>query len=365
MECRVRKVSIIGLGLIGGSIAKALRRSYGSVPEIHAVDQNEDYLAQAKKEGVIDSYALRAGKDLSGSEIIFIATPVHTAAEHMKLAAKYAGDGCIITDTGSTKNSIYKHALENKINYIGGHPMTGSERSGYRASKEFLFENAYYILTPAPYAGQHSADIMRGIVKDIGALPLIMDAREHDSVMAAISHLPHIIAASLVNTVEESDDENKTMHALAAGGFRDITRVASSNPEMWSAICAENKEQILKSIKAFQNSLAKFYDKLNNSADSTQSFFQNAKNYRDSFSVKPAGSYINEYRIFVDVYDKPGIIATASTLLSVNNINIKNIGIVNSREYQSGVMQIVFETLESMEKSAELLRGMNFTVYSE
>lgn len=361
----VKKISIIGLGLIGGSLAKAFHKYFDEKPYIHAVDNDEEALREAEREGIINSFSTEAGEGLRGSEIVFICTPVHTIAGYMECAAEFTGADCIITDTGSTKQRIFDWAAERKINYIGGHPMAGSERAGYAASKEFLFENAYYLLTPAPYASEESVLELKEILGRMGALPLVIDAGLHDESVAAVSHIPHIIAASLVNMVERLDDESKTMHTLAAGGFRDITRIASSNPYMWDAICAENKDKILAGLGVFQKMLDDFSDNLKKGSGDIKGFFQNAKDYRDGFQVKPGGSYMNVYQIFVDVYDKPGMIATVATLLSVNDINIKNIGIVNSREYESGVMQIVFESFESMEKSVGLLEAMNFTVYKK
>lgn len=361
----VKKISIIGLGLIGGSLAKAFHRYFDEKPYIHAVDYDENALAEALREGVINSFSTEIDEGLESSEIVFICTPVHTITGFMERAASFAGADCIISDTGSTKQKIFDWAKDKKLNYIGGHPMAGSERAGYSASKEFLFENAYYLLTPTPNVKEESVFKLKEILVKMGALPLVIDPDLHDESVAAVSHIPHIIAASLVNMVERLDDQSKTMYTLAAGGFRDITRIASSNPGMWNAICVENKEKILNGLEVFQQMLVDFSDVLKRESGDIKDFFQSAKDYRDGFQVKPGGSYMNVYQIFVDVYDKPGMIATVATLLSVNDINIKNIGIVNSREYESGVMQIVFESLESMEKSVGLLEAMNFTVYKK
>lgn len=363
MGCKVKKITIIGLGLIGGSIVKAFHKYYNDPPYIHAVDRDLNSLKEAHKEGMISGYSQGLDNELTGSEIIFISTPVHTITGYMEKALAYAAPECIITDTGSTKLKICEWAAEKEINYIGGHPMTGSEKSGYTASKEFLFENAYYLLTPAPCVKEESISLLKEILSQIGALPYVIDAALHDSSVAAVSHVPHIIAASLVNMVDRLDNSDKTMHTLAAGGFRDITRIASSDPDMWYSICMENKDKILDGLEVFKKTLSDFSEGLKKETADIRGYFQNAKDYRDSFQVRPGGSYMSVYQIFVDVCDKPGMIATVATLLSVNKINIKNIGIVNSREYESGVMQIVFESLESMEKSIGLLTAMNFTVY--
>jgi len=364
MECPFKKISIIGLGLIGGSLAKAFSKYFDKNPYIHAVDPDERTLKTAVTDGVISGFSAVADQNLQDSDIVFICTPITPITSYIEETARFAGPNCIITDTGSTKQSIYNRAAEKNIKYIGGHPMAGSERAGYAASKEFLFENAYYLLTPAPQASGADIDALKTALAAIGAYPLTIDPALHDNSVAVVSHVPHVIAAALVNMVRRLDDKAQTMHTLAAGGFRDITRIASSDPDMWNAICAENKDRILAGLAVFQEILADFAKNLEDSNGNVGKFFDGAKDYRDSFMIKQGGSYLNEYRIFVDVYDKPGMIAAIVTILSINNINIKNIGIVNSREYENGVMQIVFETAANMEKSIDLLKGMNFAVYA-
>jgi len=363
MQSPVKKTAIIGLGLIGGSLARAMRRYFSNPPYIHAIDTNESALSQAMADGVIDSRCECLDAQLSDCEIVFVCVPVNMITSVIAEVMRFAPPECIITDTGSTKGGIFNFAAETGVNYIGGHPMAGSESAGYAASKEFLFENAYYLLTPAPMVTDAAIDRLTQILTAIRAYPIVIDAHLHDSAVAAVSHIPHIIAAALVNTVSRLDDTNKTMHTIAAGGFRDLTRIASSEPDMWSAICSENKDKILDGLAVFKHTLKNFENSLKNGVMDMPGFFQDAKDYRDSFEITGGAAYRSEYRIFVDVCDTPGVIATVATHLSVNNINIKNIGIVNSREYTNGVMQIVFETAGSMEKSINLLEGMNFTIY--
>lgn len=361
----MKKIGIIGLGLMGGSLAKALKTRYNN-PFIVAFNRSIDVLQKAFDEHIVDEYSLEINENFCNCDIIFICTPVSTITEYVNKLLPYITKNCIITDMGSTKGSLFDDMkkLEDKICFIGGHPMTGSEQTRYTAAKEYLYENAYYILAPLSSVTRDKIDILTDIVKKIGAIPVTLLAYEHDYIVATISHVPHIIAAAIVKLVKELDGENEYMHTLAAGGFKDITRIASSSPEMWQNISIENKKEILNVLQEFKKIIVD-YEKilLDNNKEIILDYFDSAKKYRDSFSNRNLGHFSKYYEIYVDILDQLGSIATVSTMLSVNNINIKNIGIINNREFQSGVLQIVFDTEEAQQRSIELLRKMNYIVY--
>ncbi len=356
------KVGIIGLGLIGGSIAKALKLKLNA--EVVAFNRSKESLLAAFKENIITKYSVDDLKIFENCDCIFICTPVDKITEYVDKLLPYIKKSCIITDVGSTKNSICEKMRKYKdIYFIGGHPMAGSEKTSYFSAKEYLLENAYYILSPASNIPENVVNNFIDIIKKIGAVPIILNSEYHDHTVAAISHIPHIVAASLVNMVKELDGKKGYMHSLAAGGFKDITRIASGSPEMWNGICKENKTEILKAVKYFKNVLNEFEESLfSNNEKEVYNFFETAKNYRNSFSDKNTGIIAKTYDIFLNVCDKPGIIATISTHLSVNNINIKNIGIINNREFENGILQISFENEVEKEKSIKLLKELNFEI---
>lgn len=359
-----KKAGIIGLGLIGGSLAKALRNRCG-VKEIVACNRNIDVLEMAHSEGVIDAYSTDVTDIFCGCDIVIICTPVGKIFEYAEKLTKYIDKDCIITDVGSTKLTIYENMkkIADKITYIGGHPMTGSERFRYSSSKEHLFENAYYILTPSENVPDEKVLKLKSMVEKIGAIPVIISPKEHDYVTASISHVPHVLAAGLVNTVKNLDSEKGYMHLLAAGGFRDTTRIASSSPDMWESICLENRDNIIDVLTSFEEVIKNAKSVIENGdKNEIHSFFENAKTYRDSFSTATPKSYVRRYEIAVDVLDKPGSIAIIAVLLSSNNINIKNMGILNSRDKEEGVLYFAFDTEEQRQKSIELLRSMNYEV---
>ena len=360
-------IGIIGLGLIGGSIAKAVKCHKGY--SIKAFNRSKPSLELALEEKVIDKGSTEDLTIFSDSDIIFVCTPVDLIPSYVKKLIPIIKKSCIITDVGSTKGNIYKEMIQfgDQINYIGGHPMAGSEKTSYKASKPFLLDNAYYVLAPSPYVTKEQINNFKELIELMGAVPIVIDPDEHDYTVAAISHVPHVIAAALVNTVKALDGEKQLMHALAAGGFKDITRIASSSPEVWSSICLDNSEYILKIIDSFKEQLDVFSKSISDStaSPSLSESFAGARDYRNTFSAKKASSYATSFELYVDTVDKPGIIACVATILSFNGINIKSMGVINNREYADGILQLVLESKEDKEKSHRLLTQMNYTVYDK
>lgn len=353
------KVGIIGLGFLGGSLAKSLRKTE-IVSEIVALDKNEESLNQALNEGIINEYSLDVDNKFSNCDMVFICTPVGFIPEYAKRLDEIVKEDCIITDTGSTKRTILQESKNLVHEFIGGHPMVGSERSGYSTSKDFLFENSYFIITKNDRNKQESIDKITEIVKSINAIPIIIDEEKHDYVTAAISHVPHVVAATLVNMVKDLDDENETMKTLAAGGFKDITRIASSDPTMWENICLDNSENILKVLGNFKNIIEEFERNIH-TAGSTYSFFDSSKTYRDSFiNRKINGNTMPE--LSVSIKDENGAIAKVATVLSANNVSIKNIEVMNNRENMYGALRVVCENYEQRDCGFEVLNNMGFEV---
>jgi len=359
------KIGIIGFGLIGGSLAKAFKFKLGA--EIIAFSRSEASLIAAFKENVISNYSTTDLQIFSDCSYIFICTPVDKITVYINKLLPYIKKDCIITDGGSTKNSICEEMKKYKnIYFIGGHPMAGSEKTGYSAAKEYLFENAFYVLSPLSNVPVDAVNKLSDIIKKIGAIPIILNPDYHDHAVAVISHIPHIIAAALVNMVKRLDGKENYMHSLAAGGFKDLTRIASGSPEVWSGICKENRTEILNVICNFKKIVTEFENALlNNDEKAVFSFLETAKNYRNSFFEHNKSVISKTYDIFLNVCDKPGIIATISTHLSVNNINIKNIGIINNRDFENGILQISFDNETEKEKSIKLLDELNFEIITK
>jgi prephenate dehydrogenase len=226
-----QKIGFIGLGLIGGSIAKKIHTLYPDVTII-ATAGHQETITEAYGEHLISNQNLCEIKDFYDCDYIFLCTPVKRNIEYLRQLKGNIKNGCIITDVGSVKTDIHEEvtALAMEDCFIGGHPMAGSEKTGLKNANEYLLENAYYILTPTTKTSPERLEEFRSLVTQLGAVALVLDYHLHDYATAAISHLPHIIAYSLVNLVKKSDDANETMKTIAAGGFKDLTRIASSSP---------------------------------------------------------------------------------------------------------------------------------------
>lgn len=360
----VKTVGILGLGLIGGSLAKALRFRLGA-RHIFAVDKSPQSIKEAVDDGVIEAGSTEIDARILECDILFICTPVKTSMAFIDKFLHSVKPGCILTDVCSTKGEIidYINSLEQAPCFIGGHPMAGSEKTGYAAGSAHLFENAYYMLCPANSATQEAVAFLKEIIAGIGAIPVIMDAKEHDRITGSISHFPHVVASALVNLVQKTDTPDAKMQMLAAGGFKDITRIASSSPEMWENIVMSNKEQVVSILDSFTDLLGKFKEQLlKEDRQGIFSFFESSKLYRDSFSSNTKGLLPSVHEIVVDVVDKPGIIGEIATLLGKHGINIKNMNISNSREFEQGCLRITLPDVESMQASLDLLIESGYSV---
>lgn len=359
------KIGFIGLGLIGGSVAKAIRKYYPDY-ELIAFDKSRETLALAVQEGTIDTACSSIDNNFKGCSYIFLCAPVSCNTAYLAQLKEIVKDGCILTDVGSVKTSIHEEiiALNMEENFIGGHPMAGSEKSGLANSKAHLIENAYYILTPSAKVSAEKISAYQELVSSLKALPVVLDYHEHDHVTGTISHLPHIIASSLVNFVRDTDTQDELMKALAAGGFKDLTRIASSSPVMWQQICLKNGENISHILGQYIEALKTAKDAVDSGNEKAlYTLFESSRDYRDSMPNSSAGPIKKQFAVYCDIIDEAGGIATIATILASNNINIKNIGIIHNREFEEGVLRIEFYDGASSAKAAELLQKYRYIVY--
>ena len=359
------KIGFIGLGLIGGSIAKAVRRYYPDY-EILAFDKNRETLALAIQEGTIHTSCSSIDDNFRGCSYIFLCAPVSYNTAYLAQLKELVDEDCILTDVGSVKTSIHEEiiSLGMEESFIGGHPMTGSEKSGFSNAKAHLIENAYYILTPTEKVAEEKVTAYRDFITSLKALPIVLDYKEHDNITGTISHLPHIIASTLVNFVHDTDSADELMKALAAGGFKDITRIASSSPVMWQQICLKNGKNISRILGEYINAL-EHAKSLVDSGDepALYSMFESSRDYRDSMPGSSAGPIKKQFALYCDIIDEAGGIATIATILASNNINIKNIGIIHNREFEEGVLRIEFYDEASSSKATALLQKYHYIVY--
>lgn len=355
----------IGLGLIGGSIARAMRQTYPH-SRLMAYEINRDSLNAAVNDGVIDLPLARIDERLLGCDYIFLCAPVSENNGNLAELKNYLSSSCILTDVGSVKTGVHKHVEAAGLSdrFIGGHPMAGSERCGYINSKALLLQNAYYILTPCREVPEDAVSAFKELIASLGAIPLVLDFAMHDYVTAAISHLPHVIAACLVNQIKREDTEDGIMKMIAAGGFKDITRIASSSPVMWQQICLANGKNISSLLDGYIHALMQIQKEIDEARpENLYTFFDEARSYRDSFMEASSGPIKKVFSIRVDIADEPGALAAVATILALQQISIKNIGITHNREQEDGVLRVEFYEQESIEKAAKILAARGYTIY--
>lgn len=355
------RVLIIGLGLIGGSLALCIKKEHAN-STIIGYDINSEQARLAKILGVVDDTTDNFQNEAHAADLIIIAAPVNeTETLIQSLSQLPLKPEVIITDTGSTKGKIVKIAtsLKNQgITFIGGHPMAGSHKSGVSAAREFLFENAFYLLTPENHVDREKVNTLKEWLKGTNAKFLTVTADSHDYLTGIVSHFPHIIAASIVRQTEKLTENEKLIPRLAAGGFRDITRIASSNPKMWKDILIHNRDNLIDLLEKWQEEMNWVRDLLQRgNAEEIHDYFQQAKQFRDDLPAKEKGAIPAFYDLYVDVPDYPGVISEVTGYLAKENISITNIRILEIREDIIGVLVISFQTEEDRQRADKCIRA--------
>ena len=359
------EIGIIGLGLIGGSLAKAISQNTDNT--VYGYDISDQVVKKAVLVNAIEQPL--TDSLLPQCDIVIVALYPKAAIEYVQAHADLIKPGAIVVDCCGVKkivcDALIPLAEEKGFLFVGGHPMAGSEKTGYESSTDHLLENAYYIITPTPHTPASYTDRMVDVANAIGALPLVLDYHRHDFIVAAISHLPHLIASSLVNLVHDCDSEDQMMKRLAAGGFKDITRIASSSPVMWEQICMTNTGNITEVLDRYIDSLTTLREELSDhQSRAIYQLFESSRDYRNSFAETPKGSIQPEYAFSADVVDEPGAISIISSILSGKGISIKNIGISHNREHGEGALRISFYDKASMEAAWARLKKYNYTLFA-
>lgn len=361
-----RQATIVGVGLIGGSLGLAWRER-GAVGSVVGVDVHEETLRRACEVGAIDRGTTELAEGVRGSDLVVLATPVRTSLELAGALGPLLPPGTVVTDVGSTKAEVcraMRQSLAAGVAFIGGHPMAGSEGQGIEAADPYLFQNAVYVLTaPETEAERRALGPLRRLVEATGAQVLLMDPERHDRWVAAVSHLPQLVAVALVNAVAEADRHEPGLLALAAGGFRDTTRITASAPGIWADILATNREPVLAMLARFRDAL----DRLESvvaagDREGTLAELERARSVRQSLPRRPKGLLPAYFELVVTVPDRPGVIGGLATLLGDRQINIEDIEILRLREGEGGTIRLGFATEAECAAAFEVLRGAGYKV---
>ena len=282
----IKQLTIIGVGLIGGSLARALKRA-SAVDEVVGAGRDAQHLQQALTLGVVDRIETDLAAAVQGADIVVVATPVGATETVFRSIAPALSADTILTDVGSTKASVVAaaQAAFGRLpeNFVPAHPIAGTEKSGVEASFAELFEGRRIILTPTENSALQAIIQVRTMWEQTGAKVVETDVEHHDDVLAATSHLPHLLAFSLVDTLAKLDAKQEVFE-YAAGGFRDFSRIASSDPEVWHDICLHNSAALLKMLERFEVDLDKLRQAIaDNDSDYLLQVFKRAKAARDQF----------------------------------------------------------------------------------
>ena len=374
------RIGILPLGLIGASLAKALSRTRRSASpsslaarlEIVGLATREAVLAQALQDGAIDRGGIMPRvledpdwqakimdqEELLACDLIFLCTPVESIAPLARLIASHSR--ALLTDVGSVKNPIMTATAG--LPFIGGHPMAGSERTGYYCATESLFDHAAYALCPpaTPLPDQEAKlKLLEELVTLLGARSLRIEPLAHDRLVARISHLPHVVAAGLVNAALDRDD--KLAILLSAGGFRDITRIASSDPALWAGISLESGEALSVALADMIAGLEAFRCALNSRDHAAlQKFFASASEKRAWVPQQGVGPLISDEQILINIEDKPGVLAQLTSLLSEARINSHNLSIQAARQFEGGQVRLFISSPTEAARARELLREAGY-----
>ena len=257
MTTHINKLAILGVGLIGGSVALALKQA-AAVGEVVGVGRSRANLDAALKLGIIDRIATTAADAVQGADVVLLAAPVGQMAALMLEIAPHLGAETMITDAGSTKQNVValmqQHLGAHLANCVPGHPIAGAETCGAGAARADLYQGRNVVLTPLPQSNKAALEKVRALWQACGARVSEMPAAKHDAIFATVSHLPHLLAYTLVDMIARRDNAD-TLFGFAASGFRDFTRIAASSPEMWRDIALANRQALLAEIALYQASL--------------------------------------------------------------------------------------------------------------
>ncbi len=282
----IKQLTIIGVGLIGGSLARGLRAA-GAVQRVVGASRDEQHLQRAQTLGVIDDYETDLGRAVEGADVVFIAVPVGAMEDVLRRIAPHLAADTVVTDAGSTKASVIAAARaafgDLPANFVPGHPIAGTENSGVEAAIPDLYRGRRVILTPTEASSPAAVSRVRALWQAVGAEVVETSAEHHDHVLAATSHLPHLLAFALVDTLARLD-EKQEIFDYAAGGFRDFTRIASSDPRMWHDICLHNETALLDMLDRFTDDLSRLRQAIaEDDGDYLLEVFSRAKAARDEF----------------------------------------------------------------------------------
>lgn len=365
----LKRIAILGVGLIGGSLG-LVWRSRGTELTVVGYDRPE-VLEEALRRGAIDEGASDVAEAVHGADLVVLALPLATILRLLEEIAPHLRPGAVVTDVGSVKAPVMAQAREvlaPENPFVGGHPMAGSERSGVAHADAFLFENATYVLCPpegtAAEALPETHPDLVALVRATGAQVLLLEAARHDRIAAFVSHLPQLLAVLLMNLAAEANEEDDAFLRLAAGGFRDMTRIASSPFRMWGDILIGNEGPILDTLAGFAAALQRVRNRLaEEDLDALEGAFTRARTVRDTIPKNTKGFLHPLSDVYVYVEDRPGVLLHITQALYEAELNIKDIELLKIREGTGGAFRLSFSGDAAAEAAVAALQAAGYRAY--
>ena len=356
------RVAVLGVGLIGGSIALAARRRLGA--EVSGFDPDGTVIDRATESGALDRSARTVADAVAGADVVFCAAPVGALPE-LVAAALAATDDATVTDVGSTKRELIAGLPSDGADrFIGGHPLAGAETSGVENARAELFEGARWYLTPTERSSGVHYDRLQRTVAELGARPQAIDPETHDRVMATVSHLPHVLANVLVQEAAAALAEESERVPEVGPSFRDTTRVAGANPRIWGDIFASNREAVAGEIDAVAARLAEAAKLIRaGDAEAVRAWHREAlADRRRLLERELVGGELRQLRVGVE--NRPGTVAEIALALGHAGVNIEDMALYPAPDMRTGAISIWVAGTEEAERAADVVRGLGHTVAS-
>ena len=361
----IERIAIVGVGLIGGSLAMAWQER---LPHLTIIGYDRpEILGNAVARGVIDKSACSLREAVECADVVVFATPIASITSLVQEAAKWLKPGTIVTDVGSVKGPIIESARQHfslDQVFIGGHPMAGAEQGGLANADAFLFENATYVLCPGPHENTAAYQSIAQLVEATGARVLTMQAAHHDRVAACISHVPQLLATALMGLAAEKSQTDPAILRLAAGGFRDMTRIAYSPYSLWEPILSANRADVLATLKELIAILASMTDAVGRDEVVTLApLFDQARSVRETIPKDFKGFVDPLADVYVYAEDQPGVLAHITGALFENNISIKDIELLKVREGTGGAFRLSFTDDQTADAAVATLKAVGCRAY--
>lgn len=355
------RVTVVGTGLIGGSVALALSAS-GRAGHVVGCDTDPDALEVGLARGAFATAEMDPAAAVSGADLVVVATPVDSCLAACEALAPGLRPEAVVTDVSSAKAAVVE-ACEGLLGprFIGGHPMAGSEQHGIGAAEPDLFQDAWWILTPTPTTESRAYRIASGLATAVGARPVALEPDDHDRLLARLSHLPQLLASTLVTAAVAAEDKPSLL-GLAAGGFRDVTRIAASDPALWVTILHANRQAVLEALRDYDHSLQEMVGLIEGERwDEIAAFLGAARRARVDLFGKPEMHDV-PVALSMPVLDRPGVLAEVTTAAGSLGANIEDLRIVHSTEGGRGHLELIVAGEEPAARLATALGELGYRV---